>query len=362
MARLTKIGVGGYKSIRDLQSLEIHPLNVLIGANGAGKSNLLSYLRLLRAFSRQKLQDFIGQAGGPDSLLYYGMKQTPEMWGHLETIGKTGKSRHFFRLGSAANDTLVFRHETIERRFIAGGDERTISLGSGHRESSLPEDADPHSAISGIRVFHFEDTSETAGIRRRVYMEDNRELREDAANLPAFLYRLQRRQPDYYSRIVAGIRQIAPFFDDFDLGPMGTDPHSILLNWRDRYSDRLFGPHQLSDGTLRAMALVALLGQPEEDLPAFIALDEPEIGLHPYAVEMVAGWIKSASIHRPVLVATQSASLVNRFSADDIITVSRDGAQSRFERQDAENLSAWLEEYAMGDLWERNLIGGNPFR
>jgi predicted ATPase len=216
--------------------------------------------------------------------------------------------------------------------------------------------------LSDIQIFHFEDTSETAPIRLRGYVQDSRYLQNDGRNLAAFLHSLKRREPVYYLRIVKTIQQIAPFFDDFDLAPIPDDPNNILLNWKDRDSDHLFGPHQLSDGTLRSMALVTLLAQPEKELPGLIVIDEPEIGLHPYALEVLAGLVKGASVHRPIILATQSAALVNQFAADDVVTVTREKAQSKFERQKSESLASWLEEYAVGEIWERNLIGGTPSR
>ena len=366
MARLTSIALGGFKSIQDLQTLAIRRVNVFIGANGSGKSNLISFLRLLTSIAAGKVQDFVGRAGGFNTLLYYGVKQTPELWADIEFESKTGRGLYLFRLARTATDTLVFADEQVESKITKGAEAKRDLLGHGHRESNLLDPSHHHPQVrdllAGIQTFHFEDTSETAAIRRRGYIEDNRNLRGDGGNLAAFLYKLRERQALYYRRIVATIQQLAPFFEDFDLRPMETDPNSILLNWRDRDSDHLFGPHQLSDGTLRAMALVALLAQPEDELPGLIVVDEPEIGLHPYALEILAALVKSASVHQPVILATHSVALVNQFSPEDVVTVTRDKAQSKFERQDAQSLSVWLEDYAIGDLWEKNLIGGNPSR
>jgi predicted ATPase len=366
MSRITKIGVGGFKSIKDLPSLEIRPLNVLIGANGAGKSNLISFLRLVSSIPNLKLQEAVGKAGGPDALLYYGVKQTPGMWLSLEFEAKTGPALYFTWLKGTASDSLIFSEEQVGYKITKGAHSQRTQLGSGHKESLLLEGhnnfREIRDLLAGIQIFHFEDTSESAAVRRRGYIEDNRYLRNDGGNLAAFLYKLRQRERAYYQRILTAIRQIAPFFDDFDLHPLETDPNSILLNWKDRDSDHLFGPHQLSDGTLRAIALVTLLAQPETELPGLIALDEPEIGLHPHAVEIIAGLAKSASVHRPIILATQSVALVNQFSVEDVITVTRANAQSKFERQNSESLSAWLSQYSVGDLWERNLIGGNPSR
>jgi predicted ATPase len=187
-------------------------------------------------------------------------------------------------------------------------------------------------------------------------------LRSDGGNLAAFLYGLNKRQPLYYRRIRDTIRQIAPFFEDFVLQAPRENENTIRLNWKDLDSEHLFGPHQLSDGTLRAMALVTLLLQPESELPSLIVLDEPEIGLHPYAMEIVASLIRSAAVRTTLLIATQSVALVNRFSPENVIVATRRDAQSRFDRLESKDLEAWLQDYSVGDLWEKNLIGGTPSR
>jgi len=367
MARLTSIAVGGFKSIKDLQPLKLRPVNVFVGANGGGKSNLISFFRLLSAISASKLEEFVGRAGGANTLLYYGSKETPRLWASLEFEGKTGRRIYFSWLRSTETDSLIFSDEQVDCRTTAHSPPTRRNLGSGHRESLLTADDSSEllellELLAGIRVFHFDDTSESASIRRRGYIAENRRLHSDAGNLAAFLYAMRQAQPQYYRRVVTAIQQIAPFFEDFDLNPMKLDPNSILLNWHDRDSTHLFGPHQLSDGTLRTMALVAVLAQPESDLPPVIVIDEPEIGLHPYALEIVAALVKSASVHCTVVLATQSVGLVNHFAPEDVVTVTREKAQSKFERQNSETLAAWLEDYAIGEIWERNLIGGTPSR
>lgn len=363
MARVTSIGVGGFKSIQDLQPLELHPINVFVGANGAGKSNLISFFRLLKAIGRGRLQAFVRQAGGANTLFYYGTKATPRLWISLEFEGKTGPRKYFTWLASTETDS-VFGEEQVDERATTHLPSTRRFLGSGHRETFLDASGSPELAdlLGKIGVFHFADTSENAPIRRRSSIDDNRELHHDGGNLAAFLFAIHETRREYYRRIVTTIQQVAPFFDDFALAPLKLDLKSVQLDWRDRDSEYPFGPHQLSDGTLRAMALIALLAQPESDFPSVIVIDEPEIGLHPYALEIVASLVKSASVHTTVVLATQSVGLVNHFAPEDIVTVTRENAQSKFERQSSETLAVWLEDYAIGEIWERNLIGGTPSR
>ena len=192
-------------------------------------------------------------------------------------------------------------------------------------------------------------------------VDANRFLYPDAANLPAMLYLYRERFPTAYRRIVAAVKAVAPFFEDFVLEPLRLNPRNIALHWRTKGSDYDFGPHQLSDGTLRAIALFTLLLQPEEDLPELIVLDEPELGLHPAALAVLADLAKSAARHSQLLIATQSAALIDHFEVEDIVTVNlRDGC-STFERLDAGRLKEWLEDYTLSELWERNVIGGGPY-
>lgn len=182
----------------------------------------------------------------------------------------------------------------------------------------------------------------------------------DAGNLAALLYRFRHDNNSSYRQIVSTIRLIAPFFDDFDLEPSGPGNTEVILNWREKGSDQVFGPHQLSDGTLRAICLVTLLLQPENELPGLVIVDEPELGLHPYALNIIASLFKKASHYTQVLISTQSTTFLNNFDSEDVIVVSRNGKGSQFERLDPAILQAWLEEYSLGEIWEKNIIGGGP--
>jgi predicted ATPase len=225
--------------------------------------------------------------------------------------------------------------------------------------------ADPGSPASKVIVetlrraivYQVRDTGPLSRIRNKWSIDDGRWLKEDAGNLAAVLYRLHEVEPAYYRRIVETTRLLLPFFADFEFQP---EYGKLLLRWRERGSDQIFGASQAADGMLRAMALVTLLQQPEADLPNVLILDEPELGLHPYAIEVLAALIQSASQHCQVIVATQSVSLIDRFEPHDIVVVDRIGRESSFRRLDNSALAAWREEYTMSELWEKNVLGGRP--
>jgi predicted ATPase len=358
--QLQRIEVEGFTSIRSA-SVDLGRLNVLVGANGAGKSNFIQALAMLGRIVDGELNLFVGLNGGASALL--NSSGSPARVGlRLEAHPNSYEAV----LTPAANDELIFDEERI---FFHGADlprPWNETLGRGHRETRLHDAVERHDGRSvasyivdllrGCRVFHFHDTSADAPVKRYVSTADNLALREDAANLAAVLHALREDDRSAYRRITGTIRQVAPFFRDFVLTPEHND--RIRLRWREVDSDAIFSANQMSDGTLRFVCLAALLLQPV--LPALVVLDEPELGLHPYAIVQLAGLLRQASRRSQVLIATQSVTLMNQFAVDDLIVVERHDGQSRFSRPDRDGLSSWLNEYSLGELWEKNLIGGRP--
>ncbi len=372
VSELRRLSLKGFKSIKDMD-LELRPLNVLIGANGAGKSNLVSFFRMVNEMIAGRLQQYISSMGHAHALLHYGPKITPRLEATLVFHGikkPVDQNTYRFVLSRVEVDTLAFAEETLGLLATGprGRKAPELSLGSGQMEARIKVEADRgerrakflRHLLNQCRVYHFHDTSDAAPVRQYGYVGDSHPLRHDAGNLAAFLYRLkQEPEPTTYHRIVTTIRLIAPFFDDFVLEPKGTR-QEIILNWREKGSEEVFGPYQISDGTLRAMCLVALLLQPETDLPHMIVIDEPELGLHPYALNLIASLFKMASHHSQVLISTQSSPLVDNFEPEDIIVVDRRGKESVFTRPDLPKLESWLDEYSLGEVWENNIIGGGP--
>ena len=367
MPRLKRIRVEGFRSVRNM-TLELRPLNVLIGANGAGKSNIISFFKLVHELMGGRLQQHVGVTGGASANLHFGPKVTPQLEAELAFEADNGTDTYRMRLFHAAGDTLIFAEETLS--FLQTGHWRPkeVQLGAGHRETRIVDEAAKDEPVAKAlryflnhcRVYHFHDTSPTSGVRQHCYVSDSRWLMPDAANLAAVLYQMKVDNEALYLRVVGTIRQVAPFFEDFDLEP--TTARQIILNWRHRTSDRVFGPHQLSDGTLRAICLIALLSQPKDDLPILIVVDEPELGLHPYALNVIASLFQAVSHHTQVLVSTQSSTLVDVFEPQDIVVVERNDKDeaTEFCRPDAEKLAEWLDDYSLGEVWEKNVIGGGP--
>lgn len=367
MPGIERITVHGFKSIREM-SLELRALNVLIGANGSGKSNFIGVFSFLNELVNENLQLYVGRSGGSDLFLYFGQKTTPQLHLRVDFTPSDGHRANAYvcTLVPTVGNGFVFAEEMAyfhDRQQFAMPD--ATSLGVGHVESKLTSEpaAAAHfvtRAMKSWRIYHFHDTSETARVKQLGDLNDNEFLRPDAANLAAFLFMLEQTQPGHYRNIVGAVRLIAPFFDQFSLRPSPLNPDKIRLEWREKGSDLYFNTHSLSDGTLRFICLATLLLQPPAHLPDTILLDEPELGLHPYAITVLAHLLRSASQHTQVLVSTQSVTLVNQFAPEDVVIVDRADQTSRFRRLEQDQIEHWLEDYRLGDLWEKNVIGGRP--
>lgn len=365
---IKKLTIEGFKSIRKLEDFPLGALNVLIGANGAGKSNFVGFFRLLREMIEQRLQVALATTeGGADACLYLGPKITHEFAAKLYF----GSNSYEFSLVPTPDNRLIFSEE---RAVFRDNINDRSSLGSGHPEAKLKERKDDagkwgashgvpnyaYYAVSSWVVYHFHDTSLSAPVRRPRAINDNEVFRPNAENLAPFLYRIQQTNPESYSRIRDVVRLAAPFFDDFKLRPMPATPDMIQLEWQQQGSDYPFRALQLSDGTLRFICLATALLQPAR--PATVLFDEPELGLHPYALTLLGNLFKQATeAHgKQVIISTQSAPLLNEFAPEDVIVVERTNGESTFKRLDSSDLSEWLEEYTLGELWQKNILGGRP--
>lgn len=360
-----RLTIKGFKSIQHLDSFRLSSLNVLIGANGVGKSNFVSYFRMLGELVESRLQSWTRNQGSADRIVSYGVKETNK----LESFVEFGLNGYKFVLEPTIDGGFSFASEEL---FFDGPyfGKKWIPLGSGHAEAKLKEKfkeakkgavADYcYSSISNWKVFHFHDTSDTAGVKRLGALHDNEYLRSDASNIAAFLHRLSSESPDVFEQIRKTIRLGIPFFDDFVLKPqkLKSGEEQVRLLWRQKDSDYSLWPSQLSDGSIRFICLVTALLQP--DPPSTIIIDEPELGLHPYAITLLGSLLRSASNRMQVIVSTQSVPLVNEFSIDDLIIVEREEGATVFKRLEEEDFKVWLDDYSVGELWEKNILGGRP--
>lgn len=361
---IEQIQIENYKSIQKAQ-IPLTNLNVLIGSNGVGKSNFISFFEMVQKMLYQNLGGYILEQGGIDRLLYQGRKHSDYIKGLIDfkntnafffqlkpSIGNKAFIEYAGDYHNYGNDkTKDYKNKwdrTIWDKAVEESDIINKKEGVGYLQNF----------IKGFTVYHFHDSSKTSPMRQPCLIGDNEYLRHDASNLAAYLYRLQETEPKAFKLIEGVIKSIVPYFKRFKLNPDRIKSDMIMLEWEEMDSDMYLDAYSFSDGTIRFIALATVLLQP--NLPDTIIIDEPELGLHPSAINKLAALIKMASQKTQLIVATQSVNLVNCFEPNDIVVVDRKEHQTIFNHLSSEELSSWLDDYSMGEIWEKNVIGGQP--
>ena len=358
--QISMLQVAGFKSIKDA-TIDFRDINIFIGANGSGKSNLISLFSLLQNIADGRLAFYITSSGGLDTIFHNGIKTTQV----IEANYYFGNNGYGFQLGPGQNGNAYFEKEWFFWNFTnnnyylpAGQAESQWKTGTG---TQIDEYVQPILEKQKWRVYHFHDTGKTSPMKQQCAINDNIELDINARNIAAFLYRLKVSDEICYRNIVRTVRLVAPFFDDFILRPNPLNEDTISLEWKTINSDTPFSAAQLSDGTLRFICLTCLLQQPSSLKPETIIIDEPELGLHPAAISVLAALVKSVSKNNQLILSTQSVELLNEFEPSDVIVVERDNGGSVFKRLKDSDLNEWLEDdYSIGDLWKKNIFGGRP--
>ncbi len=369
---LDKLSVRGFKSICELKDFQFNDLNVIVGANGAGKSNLIELFRMLAAMAEKNFSKFVLAHNGADGFLFNGPKVTSAISAEFVFT-----SHSDFSIGSN-----IYRFEatptTDGRRFLLSEEREYVttnprSYGPAAEESRLRDEKDEKSvygnqrgvgdyvyeSISNWMIYHFHDTSANAPMRRYEIIEDCQRLRSDASNIAPFLFHLKQDHWDSncYKEILNSVRLVIPFFDDFrlDVHKLG-EANKVALSWQQKGSDFPMQPFHLSDGSIRFICLATALLQPSP--PSMIIIDEPELGLHPEAIGILSELIQDAAKRTQIVVATQSPLLLDQFAIEDVIVVNRRNGQSTFERLERADYDQWLKEYSVGQLWTKNVIQG----
>jgi len=349
------IEINGYKSIES-EKIELKPINILIGANGSGKSNFISFFDFLNRLYDRNLNEYIALTGGENKILHKGQKVTDTISFRIEFENGTNGYSANLKLGTNGfvftDERLIFKSDRGSK-ISASEKESRLKLSDNFRASYIIH------YLQGFRKYHFHDTSSKSPFTTMSNIEnDIYYLYSDGANLAAFLFRIRENEKIVYNRIIKTIQSIAPYFSDFHLLP--NSENYVRLQWKDKFSDTIYGTTDLSDGTIRFIALTVLFLQPT--LPDTIIIDEPELGLHPSAISKLAGMIKSVSAKDcQVIIATQSTDLISHFSPESIITVDQINGRSKFNRLNSKDLQQWLEDYTIDDLWKRNIItNGQP--
>ena len=376
--RIESLHVKGFRTLADFKADSLPRAAVLISANGAGKSNFIRFFEMLATMIRdRRLNEFVQSRGGADDQLFGGNRTCRRMEAELAIRTESGRSDYRFALAYSQPDRFIFEDEAF--RFARNGSDAETpwqEIGSGHFEAKIIEAAQS-AGTAGVHqeaakalvqtlrrcvVYQFHDTSFFSPLKKMWDAGDNAYLRSDGGNLAAVLLRLEREDSPRFESICNFVRRVLPTFDRFEIEEQYK---RVMLRWKAKGMDKTIGAHLTSDGSLRFFALATLLNLPHEMLPDVLLFDEPELGLHPAAVALVGSMIKVVAKERQVIVATQSPLLVDEFHLEEIFVLELQNGRTGLRRYDRGKYREWLkehwlDEYATGELWQKNLIGGRP--
>lgn len=364
---LDYITIRGFKSIASIEKLALGAINLVVGPNGSGKSNFIGVFSFLHAIREGHLHDYVIKAGGADRVLHFGSKVTPQLEIHISFEEET--NRYEIQLGATDDDQLYPKSEIVyfwdKQKFPRRPFSKSLQakgVEAGISDSKQVSDVASHvrDHLGRWRLYHFHDTSASSPMKRMADLHDNEYLRPDGSNLSAFLYFLREKHEESYGLIRRAVQRVAPFFDDFLLRPQRLNPGKIQLEWRHKGTEAYFAASSLSDGTLRFIGLATLFLQPQSLRPSVILVDEPELGLHPYAITLLASLVKQASVGTQIILSTQSPLLLDHFRPEDVLVADRVDGSTQLTRLESARLEKWLERYSLGQLWEKNELGGRP--
>jgi predicted ATPase len=358
---ITRLDIKGFKSIKE-QKVDLKPINIFIGGNGVGKSNFISIFSFVRAIYEANLSDYIIKKGGANSILYFGVNETQEIYLDFY-FGKNDKHTNRFIVNLANSQDSLFIKSTDTAFF-------NYKWHYNHYEDNVKESNFKNinqgqafwvnDRLKEFEVYHFHDTGDNSPMKGYSNVDDNRILRKNGSNIASFLFYLKERHNKHFLRIEKTISSIAPFFESFVLEPSNRNENLIKLEWKEKGNyNSYFDAYNLSDGTLRFICLATLLMQPVP--PKTIIIDEPELGLHPVAINKFSGLVRKISEKSQLIISTQSINLIDNFEPKDIIVADRENSQTVFHRLENENLKSWLQDYSLGDVWGKNVFGGQPF-
>jgi predicted ATPase len=388
------IKIEGFRSIKETE-LSLNPLTVLIGPNGSGKSNFMDLLSLIAEASYGHLAEGMANRGGFDNVCFKGdpgdifvefrfkpegifQEERTSVRFRLKLKRFGSYPRVWFEQIEKAPDQYHTSPLQLMRRDKDGCEFRSIKTGISEdlEEKALESESElaifqvkdkdkyptPYKLLRLLQEWAFYrdiNVGPNAPIRQPDLVRPTVRLVADGGNLASVLYSIQQQHPATWKEIEEILETVYSDFHSITFPPEGGDG-KVLLRWWERPFEKKsgFSAGLLSDGTLKLLCLLAILKSP--DPPPMICIDEPELGLHPDWIKLVAELLISAATRTQVIIATHSPQLVSKLEPDSIIVANKSGGATKFQHLDSGELSKWLEEFSLGELWMAGHFGGRP--
>ena len=387
MNTFERIHIQGFRRLFDVD-IKLNPLNVLIGANGSGKTSILDVLSLLANSASGKLNECLSELGGIEANLSnlsmanaskarfmsfelamhvpheepleYQLGIVPQGVTHQigeEVLSKTQDTPPPLKYIKARLDNVSYYDTkgTQKGPIRPNWDYNSKESALSQVPKMLREPEDFRKRLASSTHYHVLDVSRRAPIRLPQQMRDATLPGHDGEDVVSCLYTIRETDPDRFELIESTLRAGFPYFERMNFPPVAAG--TLAMTWKDRSSKHPFYMHQLSEGTLRFLWLVTLLQSP--GLTEVTMIDEPEVSLHPELLSLLADLLRDASNRTQLIVATHADRLVRFLQPSEILTINtNDEGTSEVIRADELDLENWLKEYTMDEVWRMGRIGG----
>ena len=398
------IKIEGFRSFKKVE-LEMPRLAVLIGPNGGGKSNFVDLLMLMAEAGNGELAVGVNKRGGFRNIAF-GFEPTGEVLVEFSFKGLRDPASEMeplpplitlakkpfdityrvtlrglgvnFRVWeeqlhqvSVDPEQITFEIDRdatrtlFKWRIISQEGEEPKSVEDVELAISQVKDANkfrpPYAVFQELRQWAFYrdiDVGPESPVRQPVLIRPATRLLSDGTNLSSVFFTIQQEHPDDWDDILGILKTAYPDFVKLTV-PAGGGDGKVHLRWFERPNEKQgLSANLLSDGTLKLLCLVAILKSPNP--PPLICIDEPELGLHPDWIELVAELMQDAATRTQVIVATHSPQIVAKLDPDQVIVTEKVEAETHLTQLKTRDLEKWLKDFSLAELWLSGEIGGRP--
>jgi predicted ATPase len=381
MNYFTRIHVEGFRRLHNV-NLPLKPLNVMIGANGAGKTSLLDVFSIMSASAEGNLAAAMSEQGGIAAnltggdarwiscLLATAPPERPELRYRIaikprgagyeivdEMLCDVLEDEHRF------HEYIKSQHGKVQYRFPGESlqapswefDAHETAISQTSREFRVAEEF--RKQLASSTHYHVLSVEPRSPVRMPQPLRPAMLPGVDGEDLVSCLFYLQQTDRDRFEMIEDTLRAGFHDFERLDFPPVAAG--TLAMTWRDRNFTQPLFMHQLSEGTLRFLWLVTLLYSP--GLTALTLIDEPEVSLHPELLSLLADVMREASSRTQLIVATHADRLVRFLQVDEVVAldVGEDGLATATRASDLD-LERWLDEYTLDEVWRMGRMGARP--
>ena len=381
MSKFQYVQVEGYRRLFSVP-LEMRDLTVMIGSNGVGKTSLLDVFSLLASSAKGQLLEKIG--GGLEGILtrdkanhlaislemsvpgyaplkYY-LELSPVRGSSyeisIETLTQHNDPNAYQPLKYIDSHRLNIKYFNVQTHYLEppNWEHNPFETSLSQVPKMYQQSENLRKQLASCTFYGALDVSSRSPVRLPQEMRPAKLPGPNGEDLVSCLYDLRETDPDRFEMVEDTLAAAFPEFEKLSFPPVAAG--KLSMTWKDKNFSKPIYVHELSEGTLRFLWLVALLQS--RDLTALTLIDEPEVSLHPELLRLLADLMREASKRTQLIVATHSDRLIRFLKPEEVLVCDAQDGLTTMTWADKLDLDKWLAEYSLDEVWAMNLMGGRP--